>query len=207
MKKKVQAIIKKIRLAVLIPLGFTLIVLLGCYFFVIRTHGDGQAAKSFFIFSVIVLLLEIAVLVGMTYLAKKETHSGMDTLLAELEAVGSGDLSHIDEIGSSDQISLFGQVQNRFQGVLNTFKAVIVGMHEESSRMEKMVGGLTTTSKNAKNSIENVRQTMNAIADATSSQASEAEQTSFDMDELALSIEEIHKEIELMNGYGGQSQK
>ena len=206
MKKKVQAIIKKIRLAVLIPLGFTLIVLLGCYFFVIRTHGDGQAAKSFFIFSVIVLLLEIAVLVGMTYLAKKETHSGMDTLLAELEAVGSGDLSHIDEIGSSDQISLFGQVQNRFQGVLNTFKAVIVGMHEESSRMEKMVGGLTTTSKNAKNSIENVRQTMNAIADATSSQASEAEQTSFDMDELALSIEEIHKEIELMNGYVGQSQ-
>ncbi|EQC81881.1 hypothetical protein HSIEG1_3361 [Enterococcus sp. HSIEG1] len=142
----------------------------------------------------------------MTYLAKKETHSGMDTLLAELEAVGSGDLSHIDEIGSSDQISLFGQVQNRFQGVLNTFKAVIVGMHEESSRMEKMVGGLTTTSKNAKNSIENVRQTMNAIADATSSQASEAEQTSFDMDELALSIEEIHKEIELMNGYVGQSQ-
>lgn len=206
MKKKVQAIIKKIRLAVLIPLGFTLIVLLGCYFFVIRTHGDGQAAKSFFIFSVIVLLLEIAVLVGMTYLAKKETHSGMDTLLAELEAVGSGDLSHIDEIGSSDQISLLGQVQNRFQGVLNTFKAVIVGMHEESSRMEKMVGGLTTTSKNAKNSIENVRQTMNAIADATSSQASEAEQTSFDMDELALSIEEIHKEIELMNGYVGQSQ-
>lgn len=206
MKKKVQAIIKKIRLAVLIPLGFTLIVLLGCYFFVIRTHGDGQAAKSFFIFSVIVLLLEIAVLVGMTYLAKKETHSGMDTLLAELEAVGSGDLSHIDEIGSSDQISLFGQVQNRFQGVLNTFKAVIIGMHEESSRMEKMVGGLTTTSKNAKNSIENVRQTMNAIADATSSQASEAEQTSFDMDELALSIEEIHKEIELMNGYVGQSQ-
>lgn len=206
MKKKVQAIIKKIRLAVLIPLGFTLIVLLGCYFFVIRTHGDGQAAKSFFIFSVIVLLLEIAVLVGMTYLAKKETHSGMDTLLAELEAVGSGDLSHIDEIGSNDQISLFGQVQNRFQGVLNTFKAVIVGMHEESSRMEKMVGGLTTTSKNAKNSIENVRQTMNAIADATSSQASEAEQTSFDMDELALSIEEIHKEIELMNGYVGQSQ-
>ncbi|MCD5185960.1 methyl-accepting chemotaxis protein [Enterococcus gallinarum] len=206
MKKKVQAIIKKIRLAVLIPLGFTLIVLLGCYFFVIRTHGDGQAAKSFFIFSVIVLLLESAVLVGMTYLAKKETHSGMDTLLAELEAVGSGDLSHIDEIGSSDQISLFGQVQNRFQGVLNTFKAVIVGMHEESSRMEKMVGGLTTTSKNAKNSIENVRQTMNAIADATSSQASEAEQTSFDMDELALSIEEIHKEIELMNGYVGQSQ-
>lgn len=206
MKKKVQAIIKKIRLAVLIPLGFTLIVLLGCYFFVIRTHGDGQAAKSFFIFSVIVLLLEIAVLVGMTYLAKKETHSGMDTLLAELEAVGSGDLSHIDEIGSSDQISLFGQVQNRFQGVLNTFKAVIVGMHEESSRMEKMVGGLTTTSKNAKNSIENVRQTMNAIADAISSQASEAEQTSFDMDELALSIEEIHKEIELMNGYVGQSQ-
>ncbi|MEQ7290025.1 methyl-accepting chemotaxis protein [Enterococcus gallinarum] len=206
MKKKVQAIIKKIRLAVLIPLGFTLIVLLGCYFFVIRTHGDGQAAKSFFIFSVIVLLLEIAVLVGMTYLAKKETHSGMDTLLAELEAVGYGDLSHIDEIGSSDQISLFGQVQNRFQGVLNTFKAVIVGMHEESSRMEKMVGGLTTTSKNAKNSIENVRQTMNAIADATSSQASEAEQTSFDMDELALSIEEIHKEIELMNGYVGQSQ-
>ena len=197
---------QKIRLAVLIPLGFTLIVLLGCYFFVIRTHGDGQAAKSFFIFSVIVLLLEIAVLVGMTYLAKKETHSGMDTLLAELEAVGSGDLSHIDEIGSSDQISLFGQVQNRFQGVLNTFKAVIVGMHEESSRMEKMVGGLTTTSKNAKNSIENVRQTMNAIADATSSQASEAEQTSFDMDELALSIEEIHKEIELMNGYVGQSQ-
>ncbi len=130
----------------------------------------------------------------------------MDTLLTELEAVGSGDLSHIDEIGSSDQTSLFGQVQNRFQGVLNTFKAVIVGMHEESSRMEKMVGGLTTTSKNAKNSIENVRQTMNAIADATSSQASEAEQTSFDMDELALSIEEIHKEIELMNGYVGQSQ-
>ncbi len=70
----------------------------------------------------------------------------MDTLLTELEAVGSGDLSHIDEIGSSDQTSLFGQVQNRFQGVLNTFKAVIVGMHE-SSRMEKMVGGLTTTSK------------------------------------------------------------
>lgn len=50
MKKKVQAIIKKIRLAALIPLGFTLTVLLGCYFFVIRTHGDGQAAKSFFIF-------------------------------------------------------------------------------------------------------------------------------------------------------------
>lgn len=116
MKKKVQAIIKKIRLAALIPLGFTLIVLLGCYFFVIRTHGDGQAKKKFLYFSVIVLSLEIAVLVGMTYLVKKETHSGMDTLLTELEAVGSGDLSHIDEIGSSDQTSLLGKFKIVFKG-------------------------------------------------------------------------------------------
>ncbi len=64
MKEEGTSYHQKIRLAALIPLGFTLIVLLGCYFFVIRTHGDGQAAKSFFIFSVIVLLLEIAVLVG-----------------------------------------------------------------------------------------------------------------------------------------------
>lgn len=206
MKKKIQTAIKKTRLAALIPIGFTLLVLLGCYFFVIHGHGDAQIARSFILFSVIVLLLEIILLVAMAYLIKKQATSGMDTLLSELETVSSGDLSHIEDIGTDDQTSTFGQVQNRFQGVLNTFKAVIVGMHEESSRMGKMVGDLTSTSKNAKNSIENVRQTMNAIADATSSQASEAEQTSFDMDDLALSIEEIHKEIELMNGYVGQSQ-
>lgn len=40
----------------------------------------------------------------------------MDTLLAELEAVGSGDLSHIDEIGSSDQISLLGKFKIVFKG-------------------------------------------------------------------------------------------
>ena len=50
MKKKVQAIIKN-PLSGVDSARFTLIVLLGCYFFVIRTHGDGQAAKVSLFFS------------------------------------------------------------------------------------------------------------------------------------------------------------
>ncbi len=50
MKKKLQAIIKKIRLATLLPLIITFVVLLGCYFFVLRPHGDDQLSHVFFIF-------------------------------------------------------------------------------------------------------------------------------------------------------------
>lgn len=205
MKKKLQAIIKKIRLATLLPLIITFVVLLGCYFFVLRPHGDDQLSHVFFIFSIIVLLLEFIGVVVLSFVVKHKD-PGMDTLLAELEIVSGGDLSHIDAMGNDGNDPLFEKVKNSFKGVLNTFKAVIVGMHEESTRMTEMVGNLTNTSKNAKTSIENVRQTMNAIANAASSQASEAEQTSVDMDELATSIEEIHKEIDLMNGYVQKSQ-
>ena len=65
---------QKIRLAALIPLGFTLIVLLGCYFFVIRTHGDGQAAKVSLFFSNRTAARN-RVLVGMTYLVKRPTRA------------------------------------------------------------------------------------------------------------------------------------
>ena len=201
MKNKLQTVIKKIRLSTLIPLIITAVVLLGCYLFVLRTHGDKQLTHTFFVFSLIVLLLEFVLLIALSFVVKQAGHMGMETLLTELKRVSSGDLSHIDSMSSAGNDPLFKKVKDSFKGVLNTFKAMIVGMREESSRMTEMVGHLSSTSKNAKTSIENVRQTMNAIANAASSQASEAEQTSFDMNELATSIEDIHNEINLMNGY------
>jgi methyl-accepting chemotaxis protein len=201
MKNKLQTVIKKIRLSTLIPLIITAVVLLGCYLFVLRTHGDKQLTHTFFVFSLIVLLLEFVLLIALSFVVKQAGHMGMETLLTELKRVSSGDLSHIDSMSNAGNDPLFKKVKDSFKGVLNTFKAMIVGMREESSRMTEMVGHLSSTSKNAKTSIENVRQTMNAIANAASSQASEAEQTSFDMNELATSIEDIHNEINLMNGY------
>ncbi|WP_291291737.1 methyl-accepting chemotaxis protein [Enterococcus sp.] len=201
MKNKLQTVIKKIRLSTLIPLIITAVVLLGCYLFVLRTYGDKQLTHTFFIFSLIVLLLEFVILIALSFVVKQAGHMGMETLLTELKRVSSGDLSHIDSMSNAGNDPLFKKVKDSFKGVLNTFKAMISVMREESSRMTEMVGHLSSTSKNAKTSIENVRQTMNAIANAASSQASEAEQTSFDMNQLATSIEDIHNEINLMNGY------
>ena len=48
MKKKLQAIIKKIRLATLLPLIITFVVLLGCYFFVLRRRSVESCVLYFF---------------------------------------------------------------------------------------------------------------------------------------------------------------
>ena len=61
-------------------------------------------------FSIIVLLLEFIGVVVLSFVVKHKD-PGMDTLLAELEIVSGGDLSHIDAMGNDGNDPLFEKVK------------------------------------------------------------------------------------------------
>ncbi|KRL02094.1 methyl-accepting chemotaxis protein [Liquorilactobacillus capillatus] len=202
MGKKFLGFFKNLSLRPLIPAGVTALILIICYFFIVRGVADEQTARSFIIFSVVVVVIyAIANEIITLMLAGAETVE-MKNLQKILDAVSSGDMTQLGKFKStSSDNAVIAKVKDGFHGVINAFVAMIVGIKEESGHMNEIAGSLSTMSKKSSGTIENIRATMNNIADASTSQTTEAEQTASDMQKLASNIEEINKEVAHMSDY------
>lgn len=208
MGKKFLNFFKKLKLRPLIPAGITALILIVCYFFIVRGAADAQAAHSFVIFSVVVVIVYAVVNEVLTLISNGAFYTEMKNLQKILDAVSSGDMSQLDKFRSNNKDNpIIAKVKDGFHGVINAFVAMIIGIKEESGHMNDIAGTLATMSKKSSSTIENIRSTMNSIADASTSQTTEAEQTTSDMQKLAANIEEIHKEVGRMSGYAEQAKE
>ena len=179
------------------------IVIFGIGYF---TFADEVGGK-FLTFAIIAILVNLAISITYNLVATSDKNPSMKKLQDVFDQVATGDFSNLEEQGEefSNDRNL-NSLRTGFIGVMNTFKAVIVGMKEESKRMEDMVGNLESTARGAKTSIENIRTSMNTIADVAIAENTEAIQTVDDMNELSTQIEDINQEIKRINTYIERSQ-
>ena len=179
------------------------IVIFGIGYF---TFADEVGGK-FLTFAIIAILVNLAISITYNLVATSDKNPAMENLQDIFDRVATGDFSNLEEQGEefSNDRNL-NSLRTGFIGVMNTFKAVIVGMKEESKRMEDMVGNLESTARGAKTSIENIRTSMNTIADVAIAENTEAIQTVDDMNDLSTQIEDINQEIKRINTYIERSQ-
>lgn len=179
------------------------IVIFGIGYF---TFADEVGGK-FLTFAIIAILVNLAISITYNLVATSDKNPSMKKLQDVFAQVATGDFSNLEEQGEefSNDRNL-NSLRTGFIGVMNTFKAVIVGMKEESKRMEDMVGNLESTARGAKTSIENIRTSMNTIADVAIAENTEAIQTVDDMNDLSTQIEDINQEIKRINTYIERSQ-
>ena len=179
------------------------IVIFGIGYF---TFADEVGGK-FLTFAIIAILVNLAISITYNLVATSDKNPAMKNLQDIFDRVATGDFSNLEEQGEefSNDRNL-NSLRTGFIGVMNSFKAVIVGMKEDSKRMEDMVGNLESTARGAKTSIENIRTSMNTIADVAVAENTEAIQTVDDMDELSTQIEDINQEIKRINTYIERSQ-
>ncbi|RBR31759.1 methyl-accepting chemotaxis protein [Enterococcus cecorum] len=179
------------------------IVIFGIGYF---TFADEVGGK-FLTFAIIAILVNLAISITYNLVATSDKNPSMKKLQDLFAQVATGDFSNLEEQGEefSNDRNL-NSLRTGFIGVMNTFKAVIVGMKEESKRMEDMVGNLESTARGAKTSIENIRTSMNTIADVAIAENTEAIQTVDDMNDLSTQIEDINQEIKRINTYIERSQ-
>lgn len=179
------------------------IVIFGIGYF---TFADEVGGK-FLTFAIIAILVNLAISITYNLVATSDKNPSMKKLQDVFDQVATGDFSNLEEQGEEfSNDSNLNSLRTGFIGVMNTFKAVIVGMKEESKRMEDMVGNLESTARGAKTSIENIRTSMNTIADVAIAENTEAIQTVDDMNELSTQIEDINQEIKRINTYIERSQ-
>ena len=179
------------------------IVIFGIGYF---TFADEVGGK-FLTFAIIAILVNLAISITYNLVATSDKNPAMENLQDIFDRVATGDFSNLEEQGEefSNDRNL-NSLRTGFIGVMNSFKAVIVGMKEESKRMEDMVGNLESTARGAKTSIENIRTSMNTIADVAIAENTEAIQTVDDMNDLSTQIEDINQEIKRINTYIERSQ-
>lgn len=179
------------------------IVIFGIGYF---TFADEVGGK-FLTFAIIAILVNLAISITYNLVTTSDKNPSMKKLQDVFAQVATGDFSNLEEQGEefSNDRNL-NSLRTGFIGVMNTFKAVIVGMKEESKRMEDMVGNLESTARGAKTSIENIRTSMNTIADVAIAENTEAIQTVDDMNDLSTQIEDINQEIKRINTYIERSQ-
>lgn len=179
------------------------IVIFGIGYF---TFADEVGGK-FLTFAIIAILVNLAISITYNLVATSDKNPAMKNLQDIFDRVATGDFSNLEEQGEefSNDRNL-NSLRTGFIGVMNTFKAVIIGMKEESKRMEDMVGNLESTARGAKTSIENIRTSMNTIADVAIAENTEAIQTVDDMNDLSTQIEDINQEIKRINTYIERSQ-
>lgn len=179
------------------------IVIFGIGYF---TFADEVGGK-FLTFAIIAILVNLAISITYNLVATSDKNPSMKKLQDVFDQVATGDFSNLEEQGEefSNDRNL-NSLRTGFIGVMNTFKAVIVGIKEESKHMEDMVSNLESTASGAKTSIENIRTSMNTIADVAIAENTEAIQTVDDMNELSTQIEDINQEIKRINTYIERSQ-
>lgn len=202
MKNVRSVLLKAFSLYTVVSL-ITSIIIFGIGYF---TFADEVGGK-FLTFAMIAILVNLAISISYNLVATSDKNPAMKNLQDIFDRVATGDFSNLEEQGEafSNDRNL-NSLRTGFIGVMNTFKAVIVGMKEESKRMEDMVGNLESTARGAKISVENIRTSMNTIADVAIAENTEAIQTVDDMNELSTQIEDINQEIKRINTYIERSQ-
>ena len=201
--KNVRSVLLKAFSLYTVVLLVVSIVIFGIGYF---TFADEVGGK-FLTFAIIAILVNLAISITYNLVATSDKNPSMKKLQDAFDQVATGDFSNLEEQGEefSNDRNL-NSLRTGFIGVMNTFKAVIVGMKEESKRMEDMVGNLESTARGAKTSIENIRTSMNTIADVAIAENTEAIQTVDDMNDLSTQIEDINQEIKRINTYIERSQ-
>lgn len=206
--KKVPKKTTKLRIGAFKSVLFTLLVLIIAYLTLVSGSTDTAMSNKFFVFAVSILVVHLILCVVLNYTAANPYSKDLEYIHQKLNQVVSGDLSSLDDLTpSKNDDPLISKVKDDVHSFANTFIAVIVGMKSESTKMSEMTLKLVKVLKEAGMSVDGVKTTMGNIAEASGSQAAEAEQTSNDMQELSSKIEKIYSEIELMNGYVEDSKK
>lgn len=91
------------------------------------------------------------------------------------------------------------QIAYAFNSMLRGFAALVVGIQDESNSIADMTLSLSEISKQTSSATEEVSETITGIAQATSSQAVDAERTVNEMNQLGDAIESIHQSAVDMN--------
>lgn len=192
-------------LASLWPLTITVTGLLGGYIFLIKPTEDSVMTQRFFMFSIVMVILHAILRILLAISNKPVNQKEFQAVLQELNKIRDGDFT--TNFAMKDQVtdSTLSELTGNLDAIINTFKAVLVGMKEEGTSMNGMVNQLTSTSQQAKNAMNNIQATMDVIAQASRSEAQEAEDTVHQMNELSQGIEHLYGEINQMTGYADKS--
>ncbi|KAF1302026.1 methyl-accepting chemotaxis protein [Candidatus Enterococcus willemsii] len=204
---KIKSFFSRVPLSSIISLVSTGVVLFAGYFFVLKPSGDTTIIHSYTQFSVVVLILSVLLSTVYTIVSKRQREVILNQLSEQLAHVSQGDFQQFDKKQIHTTNPIMHQLVERFSNIANTFKALILGMKDESTRMNDMAVQLDETAQNIQTSVENIQENMDHIADAAGIEAADAEQTVQEMNELASDIEAINSAIEQMDGYIEQAQK
>lgn len=206
MAKKKQNLRHQMNKGLWWPLLVTVVILAIAYGVMIVGHPD--LTTRFLIFSLLLVVVELGYL---TTFGKNRGAGSNDDVVAldqDLAKVSAGDLSTLNFTREGYQAQgKMAHIQDAFKAFVNAFKAIIVGMREESGHMASMVKTLETSSSESSQSITNVQQAMTTIAESAATQSTEADKMVADMDELSTDIENIHHEIGTMSDYIEQVKK
>lgn len=206
-KKREKNQLLKQTIQSLAPLMITVAGLLGGYIFIIQPMNDSVMSKRYIGFAIGLLILHAILRIALSFSHKKINQRELSAILKELEKVREGNFTSQFTANHPTTDPTMQKLTDDLDAVMNTFKAVIVGMKEESHNMGEMVEQLTSTSYQAKTALTNIRTTMDTIAQASTSEAQEAEETVQQTKELSTGIESLYAEINQMTDYADKSQE
>lgn len=173
------------------------IVVIGMISYLLFQDGSFSIAK-FMIFLVGVALI---LFVFSYLLTGSKTTNNSGDLLTLVENAAQGDFSTLTNENSENT-----PLQEVFFKLLNTFRAMIIGMQDEETRMSVLAKDLQKATNESVNIMENIKSSMANITEDAYNQAEEASQTVAEMSSLSTSIEAISKNIVQMNVYVKKSQ-
>lgn len=173
------------------------IVVIGMISYLLFQDGSFSIAK-FMIFLVGVALI---LFVFSYLLTGSKTTNNSGDLLTLVENAAQGDFSTLTNENSENT-----PLREAFFKLLNTFRAMIIGMKDEETRMSVLAKDLQKATNESVNTMENIKSSMANITEDAYNQAEEASQTVAEMSSLSTSIEAISKNIVQMNVYVKKSQ-
>lgn len=188
------------------PLTITVAGLFGGYTFIVQPMNDPKMSQRYLAFSIGLLVLHGILRTVLSFSHKKVNQRELSIILTELEKVREGDFTPKFTENHPTSDPTMKKLTDDLDAVMNTFKAVIVGMKEESNNMGEMVEQLTSNSSQAKTAMINIQGTMDMIAQASLSEAQDAEETVKRTNELSAGIESLYTEINQMTDYADKSQ-
>lgn len=185
----------------LVSLSVMLIVLLSCYFFVIKASTDAVLIHRFELFAVFTLGI-VAVLLGlMQFIFKKKNDGLWSRLIIQFEQANSGNFAPLAEVETNVKNPLMSHLADLFHGLINLFRSMIIGIKEESTRITSIAGLLDQTSQELQSSVGSIQENMNKIAGTASIEAGNAEQTVQETTELSQEITAIHEDLDQIETY------
>lgn len=204
---RIKQIFSRIPISIFISFVSTAAVLFACYLFVLRASGNAGLIQRYTYFALVVLVLELVITGIYTTTAKKKRDTVLMRFSEQFDQVNKGDFRQLDQQEVHTSNPIINQLAEGFSSMTNTFKALILGMQDESGRMTMMATQLDSTARDLQSTVENIQGNMDRIADAASTEAADAERTAEQTDELAAGIEAIHDDIQQMDSYIDQAQK